>query len=47
MYGLPLIRARIVVGRKQFKQQFLEHLYDVATSSISLPVALNSVAVET
>lgn len=40
-------RAWTVVGRKQFKQQFLEHLYDVATSSIGLPVALNSVAVET
>lgn len=31
--------ARTVVGRKQFKQfkqQFLEHVYDVATSSIGL-----------
>jgi hypothetical protein len=40
-------RAWTVVGRKQFKQQFLEHVYDVATTSIGLPVELNSVAVET
>ena len=40
-------RAWKVIGRKQFKQQFLEHLYDIATNSIALPVSTNSVAVET
>ena len=36
-----------IVGRKQFKQQFLEHLYGVAENSIGLPVDISSVAVET
>lgn len=40
-------RAWHVIGRKQFKQQFLEHLYDVAENSIGLPVDINSVAVDT
>lgn len=40
-------RALHVIGRKQFKQQFLEHLYDVAENSIGLPVDINSVAVDT
>lgn len=39
-------RAWNIVGRKQFKQQFLEHLYGVAENSIGLPVDINSVAVE-
>jgi len=40
-------RAWTVIGRKQYKQQFLEHIYDIAASSIGLPVDLTSVAVET
>jgi transposase len=39
--------AWTVIGRKQFKQQFLEHIYDIAASSITLPVDLTSVAIET
>lgn len=40
-------RAWDVIGRKQFKQQFLEHLYGIAEKSIGLPVDIKSVAVET
>lgn len=40
-------RAWNIIGRKQFKQQFLEHLYGVAENSIGLPVDINSLAVET
>lgn len=40
-------RAWNVIGRKQFKQQFLEHLYDIAKVSIGLPVPIGSVAIET
>lgn len=40
-------RAWDVIGRKQFKQQFLEHLYSIAQTSIGLPVDIKSVAVET
>ena len=40
-------RAWDVIGRKQFKQQFLEHLYVIAEKSIGLPVDIKSVAVET
>lgn len=36
-----------VVGRKQYKQQFLEHLYDVAVDSIALPLSEDSLAVST
>lgn len=36
-----------VVGRKQYKQQFLEHLYDVAENSIALPLSDDSLAVTT
>lgn len=36
-----------VVGQKQYKQQFLEHLYDVATNSIALPLPDDSLAVAT
>ena len=36
-----------VVGRKQYKQQFLEHLYDVAVDSIALPLSEYSLAVTT
>lgn len=35
------------VGRKQYKQQFLEHLYDVAADSIALPLSEDSLAVTT
>lgn len=40
-------RAWDVIGRKQYKLQFLEHLYDIAETSIALPVDIKSVAVET
>tara|TARA_X000001388_G_scaffold72950_1_gene64110 strand:+ start:3841 stop:4257 length:417 start_codon:yes stop_codon:yes gene_type:complete len=40
-------RAWDIIGRKQFKQKFLEHLYDIAEKSIALPVDIKSVAVET
>lgn len=40
-------RAWDVIGRKQYKQQFLEHLYDIARESIALPVSVASHSVET
>ena len=40
-------RAWDVIGRKQYKQQFLEHLYDIAKESIALPVPVDSHSVET
>ncbi|MEO0436492.1 MAG: IS110 family transposase [Pseudomonadota bacterium] len=40
-------RAWDVVGRKVNKESFLSHLYDQASQSIGLPVALDSVAVDT
>jgi len=40
-------RAWDVVGRKVNKESFLSHLYDQASQSIGLPVAVDSVAVET
>ncbi|GDM53674.1 transposase [Escherichia coli] len=36
-----------VVGRKQYKQQFLEHLYDISANSIALPLSDGSLAVTT
>ncbi len=40
-------RAWQLIGRKQFKQQFLEHLYELAQRSIALPVAPGSRAIDT
>lgn len=40
-------RAWDVIGRKQYKQQFLEHLYEIAKQSIALPVPIESNSVET
>ncbi|WP_084407396.1 IS110 family transposase [Aestuariibacter salexigens] len=40
-------RAWDLIGRKQYKQAFLEHLYEIAQQSIALPVDLNSHAVST
>lgn len=36
-----------VVDRKKYKQQFLEHLYNVAVDSITLPLSEDSLAVIT
>lgn len=40
-------RAWDIVGRKQFKQRFLEELYETAETSIGLPIESNSLAVDT
>lgn len=40
-------RAWDVIGRKQYQQQFLEHLYDITESSIALPVPIASNSVDT
>ena len=40
-------RAWNVIGRKQNKQQFLEHLYQMAKSSIALPIPCDSKSIET
>ncbi len=36
-----------IIGRKQYKQQFLEQLYDIAGNSVALPLTENSQAVTT
>lgn len=48
-YRKPIFikRAWDVVGRKVSKESFLSHLYDQGQQSIGLPVAANSVAVDT
>lgn len=40
-------RAWESIGRKQYKQQFLEHLYQIAERSIALPIPLENQAIET
>ena len=40
-------RAWDIVGRKVSKESFLSHLYDQASQSIGLPIAADSVAVDT
>ena len=40
-------RAWDVVGRKQYKQRFLEELYETAETSIGLPIDAKSLAVDT
>lgn len=40
-------RAWDVVGRKQYKQRFLEELYETAETSIGLPINAKSLAVDT
>lgn len=36
-----------IIGRKQYKQQFLEQLYDIAGNPVALPLTENCLAVTT